>query len=189
MSAKPRQRPPQLHHILFTGVTLSGKTTAARMFSRAFCAHRIPVVVYDPVETETKGGGWGENALVFTDAGEFLDFLASDDCGPCKIFIDEAADIFAQRMPDNFWIATRGRHYGWQLFVITQRPMMIAPTVRNQCAEAFVFRLTTSDMSNLGSDYGHDLSGEKLDAGDYLHLLSGHAAYSRGNVFTDKVLR
>ena len=185
---KPRHK-RALNHTLFTGVTMSGKTTAARMFSRAFCAHRIPVVVYDPVETETKGGGWGENALVFSDPVEFVDFLGSDDCGACKIFIDEAADIFSLRMPENFWIATRGRHYGWQLFVITQRPMLIAPSVRNQCGEAFIFRLTTSDLSNIGADFGHDLREEKLDAGDYLHVVSGHAAYTRGNVFTDKGLK
>lgn len=173
-----------LSHILFTGVTMSGKTTAARVYSRAFCAHRIPVLVYDPVETATAGGGWGDGAQIFNTPETFLKKLA--ETGPCKIFIDEAADIFSLREPQNFWIATRGRHFGWQLFIITQRPMMIAPTVRNQCGEAYIFRLTSADLGNIGSDFGHDLRPYRLDTGDYLHLVSGSARFTRGNVFSDK---
>ena len=35
----------------------------------------------------------------------------------------------------------------------------------------------------------HDLRDENLDAGEYLHLVSGSREYTRGNVFTDKGLK
>lgn len=186
--APPKHARPQ-SHVLFLGVTMSGKTTAARMYSRAFCAARIPVVVFDPVETDTKGGGWGETAKIYNNAEEFQDYLHSGKLQPCKLFIDEASAIFGHDQKENFWLAERGRHYGIQLFTITQRPMRVHPSVRDQHAEAYVFRLKAADIANVGADFGHDLRDENLDAGEYLHLVSGSRDYTRGNVFKDKGLR
>lgn len=162
---------------------MSGKTTAARYYSRAFCAHRIPVVVFDPVGTDTKGGGWGDGATVYSDVNKFEEYLYGGKLKPCKLFIDEASAIFGHDQKHNFWLAERGRHCGLQLFMITQRPMRVHPSVRTQFGEAFIFRLTNSDMVNIGADYGHNLRGISLDKGDYLHLISGRAKYTRGNIF------
>ncbi len=172
------------NHTAFYGVTMSGKTTAARRYSRAFCKHRIPVIVFDPVGTVTKGGDWGENALIYSDVNKFEEYIHSGKLRPCKLFIDEASSIFGHDQKHNFWLAERGRHYGIQLFMITQRPMRVHPSVRTQFGEAFIFRLTDSDLRNIGADYGHDLRGIRLDKGDYLHVISGRAKYSRGNVFS-----
>lgn len=177
-------RPPS--HILFLGVTMSGKTTAARIYSRAFCRARIPVVVFDPVGSATLGGDWGDGATVYHDADEFQDYIHSGKLQPCKMFIDEASSIFSHEQRENFWLAERGRHYGVQLFTITQRPMRIHPSVRDQHSEAYVFRLKSMDITNVGADFGHDLRDIQLDAGEYLHLISGQRGFTRGNVFTDK---
>lgn len=186
----PKNKPvkPQ-SHILFLGVTMSGKTTAARMYSRAFCRAKIPVVVFDPVGSATLGGGWGDGAVIYQDADEFTDYLNSGKLTPCKMFIDEASAIFGHENRHNFWVAERGRHYGIQLFTITQRPMRIHPSVRDQHAEAYVFRLKSADIAYVGADFGHDLRDIQLDAGEYLHLISGQRAFTRGNVFTQKGLK
>lgn len=184
-----RKIPKPQSHILFLGVTMSGKTTAARMYSRAYCKHRIPVVVFDPVGSATLGGDWGEGAKVYQDAEEFIDYLHSGKLQPCKMFIDEASSIFAHGQHENFWLAERGRHYGIQLHTITQRPMRIHPSVRDQHAEAYVFRLKSADIANVGADFGHDLRDIQLDAGEYLHLISGRVLYTRGNVFKEKGLK
>jgi hypothetical protein len=42
------------------------------------------------------------------------------------------------------------------------------------------------DITNVGADFGHDLRDIQLDAGEYLHLISGQRAFTRGNVFNDK---
>ena len=176
-------------HILFLGVTMSGKTTAARMYSRAFCKARIPVVVFDPVGSATKGGDWGDGAKVYQNADEFQELIHGGKLEPCKMFIDEASAIFGHEQRENFWLAERGRHYGIQLFTITQRPMRVHPSVRDQHAEAYVFRLKSADIANVGADFGYDLRDENLDAGDYLHLVSGSREFTRGNVFHDKGLK
>ena len=156
------------------------------IYSRAFCKARIPVVVFDPVGSATLGGDWGEGAKVYQNAEEFQDYIHSGKLTPCKMFIDEASSIFSHEQRENFWLAERGRHYGIQLFTITQRPMRIHPSVRDQHSEAYVFRLKSMDIANVGADFGHDLRDIQLDTGDYLHLVSGHRAFTRSNVFTDK---
>lgn len=177
------------NHIMFLGVTMSGKTTAARHYSRAFCAHRIPVVVFDPVGTETKGGGWGDGARIYSTVESFEKALYSGQINKCKLFIDEASAIFGHDCRHNYWLAERGRHQGIQLFTITQRPMRIHPSVRDQHGEAYVFRLKSNDMMQVGADFAHDLRDLNLDQGEYVHLVSGKSTYTRGHVFKDRTLR
>ncbi len=179
--ATPKLSPPA--HVAFYGVTMSGKTTAARQYSRAFCRARIPVVVFDPVGTSTMGGDWGDGAVIYSDAGAFQEYIHSGRLRPCKLFIDEASAIFSHEQKHNFWLAERGRHYGIQLFTITQRPMRIHPTVRDQHNEVYMFRLKSSDLAVIGADFGFDLGDIRLDSGDYIHLKSGSSRYEIGNVF------
>jgi len=171
------------NHIAFYGVTMSGKTTAARMYSRAFCRKRVPVVVFDPVGSATLGGDWGDGAVIYRSAEQFEDWVHSDKIHPCKLFIDEASAIFGHDQKHNFWLAERGRHYGIQLFTITQRPMRIHPSVRDQHSECYMFRLRSNDTIQVGADYGHDLREINLDAGEYIHLISGQKVYTKGRVF------
>lgn len=179
--AKPTISPPA--HVAFYGVTMSGKTTAARYYSRAFCQHRIPVIVFDPVMTQTAGGDWGDGAVIYNDAEKFQDYINSGKLRPCKMFIDEASAIFGHDQRHNFWLAERGRHYGIQLFTITQRPMRIHPSVRDQHNEVYMFRLKASDTLQIGADFGFTLSDIRLDAGDYIRLKSGRSCYEIGNIF------
>ena len=175
-----------LHHVLFTGVTQSGKTTAARAYAREFCRRKQPVVVYDPTAmTSTIGGDWGESARVFSDRDEFLAFVTSDKMYPCHLFIDEADEIFSLRQPENFWLLKKGRHFGIFCYVITQRPKMVAPTVRNQCVEAYVFRLSADDMKMIGNDFALDLTRYQLQQGDYLRIMAASPKIERGNIFDD----
>ena len=61
---------------------------------------------------------------------------------------------------------------------------MLAPTVRNQCGRAYVFRLAKDDLKEIGADFGFsDLQKINLDKGDFLLLNSGSAQYQKGNVF------
>ncbi len=172
-------------HQLFIGVTLSGKTTLAREFSRKLLEHKKLVAVYDPLGTATAGGDWGEGALIFSDREKFLDFVHSDACVNYHIFVDEAHHVFHHTMGENFWMLTEGRHHGMYFYLISQRPKKIHPDVRTGCAVCYMFRLAQDDAKEIGADYGHsNIHKENLDKGDFLVLNSGSAEFSRANVFT-----
>jgi DNA helicase HerA-like ATPase len=171
-------------HTLICGVTQSGKTTLARYIARQLRAKNQAVIVYDPMGTDTKGGGWGEGAIVFDKTDEFLEYVSRDDVNRAHIFADESDLIFSHEQKENHWLLRRGRHFGFSVYCITQRPKMIAPSVRNMCTKAFVFRLTRDDIKSVAADYGFDdVHNKILDAGDFLCFTAGSSVYSSGNVF------
>lgn len=173
-------------HTAFFGVTQSGKTTMARHFCRAFDKLGHKTIVYDPVGTITAGGDWPERSVKFDDPEKFMEYVSRDDVYQAHIFVDEAGDHFTVSDKENHWLFRRGRHKGFILYPISQRPKMLAPNVRTQCGRAFVFRLAMQDANEIGADYGHTNLHHlitQLDRGDYIELESGSPHIKRGNIF------
>lgn len=171
-------------HSLICGVTESGKTTLAHALADALDSAGQNIIVFDPVGTKTAAGKWPENAIVFDDEGDFFAYLARDDVFHAHVFVDESGEVFNLSKRENFWLLTRGRHFGFNVYCICQRPKMIAPTIRNQCSKAYVFRLAQDDLEEIGRDFGFsNLKNEVLDTGDFLLLLSGTSQKKRANVF------
>lgn len=172
-------------HALYTGVTQSGKTTLARAMSRQICLAKGRVIVYDPLGTDTAGGGWGESAQVVEDDDDFLDVVYSQDVHNAHIFVDEAHNIFSHSDKTHLWLLTQGRHYGLRMHLITQRPTKVHPDARTNCGRGYVFRLAYDDMRAIGLDYGFsDIHRISLDKGDFLVLNSGSSRFERANVFS-----
>lgn len=179
-------------HAIICGVTESGKTTLARTLSRRMCAQNQNVIVYDPVGTASAGGDWGKNAVVFNDQEKFWEFISRDDVSHAHIFIDEAGDVFSISHRHNYWLLTRGRHFGFQVYLITQRPKMIAPSARAQCGVAYMFRLAKDDAREICADFGHNWPfveknkkpAPELDKGDFYILYSGAMGKKRANIFS-----
>lgn len=176
-------------HVLYCGVTQSGKTTLARHHADLLARVDYDVIVYDPVGTLTVNGTWPDKATLFTDPEKFLSYLlkaeAQNENRPIFVFVDEAADIFGHTSTDANWIPRRVRHQGVYLRLISQRPKMLPPNVRSQCAHCYMFRLASDDSKMVFSDFGHDsnILTEPLDTGDFLVLVSGSSAIERFNVF------
>lgn len=171
-------------HTAYYGVTQSGKTTLARRIARDLSEKGHVIIVHDPVGTLTLGGGWPESAIICGDEEELLSVLEDDECPAAHVFIDEAGDVFGHTQRYNSWLATKGRHFGLYLHIITQRPKMILPSVRNQVGRSYVFRLARDDMREVGADNGFsDLHLIDLDAGDFMVLNTGSAQFSRANIF------
>lgn len=171
-------------HTLICGVTMSGKTTMAHSMAKHFAKLKHRIIVFDPVGTPTVQGVWPESAVVFTDEQAFFEYLARDDVNHAHVFIDEAGDVFNATKRENLWLLTRGRHFGFVVYLICQRPKMLLPSARNQCGIAYIFRLAYDDMREIGKDYGYnDLDKFSLDTGDFLMLTSGTSRIERGNVF------
>jgi len=171
-------------HALISGVTQSGKTTLARELARALAARGQNVIVFDPVGTATAGGGWPKGAIIFDESAEFFEYIERPDVKGAHVFIDEAADFFGVGDKHNFWLLTRGRHFFLHIYLIAQRPKMLAPSVRGQCGVAYVFRLACEDADEIGRDFGHSGIGKiNLDTGDFLVLTAGQASIKRANIF------
>ena len=183
-------------HALYCGVTQSGKTTLAREHCRVLHAAGWDVAVYDPVATATAGGGWtdegakdhGQTVRIFSDHGKFFAWLVKakgTPDHPVFVFADESADIFGHRQTDAHWLPRRIRHEHIYLRLISQRPKMLPPDVRSQCAICYMFRLAADDRKMVASDFGHDseVYNKNLDTGDFLVLISGSSEIEECNVF------
>lgn len=172
-------------HSLYVGVTQSGKTTLAREMARILARQGHRGAVYDPVGTHTAGGGWPAEWMVYDDADEFMAFVQSPQAVKHHLFVDEAHELFGHDCRENFWLLTKGRHFGLFLHLMSQRPNKLHPDVRTNCANCYMFRLAQDDAYEIGKDYGHNnLHKISLDKGDFLVLESGSPAVKRGNVFS-----
>lgn len=174
-------------HTLICGVTESGKTTLAHKLAQQDDKEGKRVIVFDPVLTETLAGTWPDSAIIFTDKEKFIKYLRAPSGDETAIYIDEAGDLFSQDQKENGWILTRGRHMGYAVTMATQRPKLVQPSCRHQCARLFMFRLAQADAREIGADYGHSgFDKISLDQGDFLIVFSGRSKYARANVFTMK---
>ena len=180
-------------HVLYCGVTMTGKTTLARHHARILARAGYDVAVYDPVGTETAGGDWeveGAPAqpIMFHDDAKFMHWLErarGEPERPIFVFVDEAADIFGHGNNENQWLPRRVRHQNIYLRLLSQRPKMLPPNVRTQCALCYMFRLSVDDARVVCADFGHgtEVAQKTLDTGDFIVLTSGASAIDQANVF------
>jgi hypothetical protein len=174
-------------HVLYCGVTLTGKTTLARHHANLLCKADYDVVVYDPVGTDTVNGGWPDGVEILTTPHAFharIEKLEGEPDRPVFLFVDESADIFGHSNTEAHWIPRKCRHSNVYLRLIVQRPKMIHPSVRTQCAVAYILRLSKDDMAMLLADFGHGSDAVTiLDTGDCNLVVSGSAAIEEFNVF------
>jgi hypothetical protein len=71
------------------------------------------------------------------DTDEFLRvFFASKNC---DVFIDEAGDAIGRYDRIMERTATKGRHWGHNVYFLTQRGAQISRTIRDQCRHLFLF--------------------------------------------------
>lgn len=185
---KPKTLVDARVHCAYFGVTQSGKTTLARLHARILEKAGYDIVVYDPVGTETAGGGWPESAKMIgklEDLPEEVEGLKGEPDRPIFLFIDEAPDVFSHSETWARWIPRKVRHQNVYLRLMITRPNTVHPDVRNQCVIAYVFRLAKEDMRLVLADYGFSPSDvdAEFDVGDFIVLQSGHAEIDAANVF------
>lgn len=171
-------------HALYVGVSLSGKTTLMRAIARELAGKGQSGAVFDPVGSATAGGQWPEGWPIFDDPDAFIDFATDPKNTRLHLFVDEASEIFGHEQKENFWLLTKGRHFGLFLHVGTQRPNKVHPDVRTNCHRCYMFRLALEDAREIGMDYGHsNIHKISLDTGDFVVLNSGSSSVETGNVF------
>jgi hypothetical protein len=135
-------------HKLIVGTTMSGKSTLARRMAEDAAKNGIIVIVYDPHEDD----GWNSQ-YVTSDENLFFEYLAANDGKKIFAVMDEAETILSNSHRHNWWMFTRARHYGIESCAITLRPNLLAPTVRNNATEIYVFNLCRDDAKTLADEH------------------------------------
>lgn len=135
-------------HKVIYGQTLSGKSTLAKAMVKAAIKKGIVPVIYDPTLAN-----W-DSEFITDDFNVFVSYLKMVYEKGHKIFaiIDEADTCLSMAHRQNWWIFTRGRHFGIEACAITQRPQLIAPSIRGNAPEMFVFHLGKNDSNFLAED-------------------------------------
>lgn len=138
-------------HKLIVGQTLSGKSTLARAMVKDAINRGIQPCIYDP----TMSNEWGTE-FVTCESHIFFDWLRNFHASgfPVVAVIDEAETLLSQSDRQNWWLFTRGRHFAFECIAITQRPTLVAPTVRGNCAELYCFYINKKDAVDLSNDFG-----------------------------------
>lgn len=170
--------------ILIVGTGESGKSLLAKSMAAHYEKSGLAVTVFDPIMTE-----WSADAFVTFDEPEFFEEIQKsyNEELTQAVFVDEADTLFSIGQKENFWLLTRGRHFKLYMHVITQRPALVAPTIRSQCNELYVFRVSKADAKLLAEDFAHEgvLEATELQQGEYLHVYwkDKKKALDKGKIF------
>ena len=169
---------PKFSHTAIYGATQTGKSTRMRRLSQH---SRRRMIIYDPTAAKVGGidgwrdslGGWLDDRKThFCDSPYELVHCAYKH-RDADIFVDEAADCLSMRDPERWWLATKSRHLGHQLHFASQRPRMVAPSVRAQANILYIYRLGREDMRAVLSDIGIGIKNTDRiphEAGEYFYI-------------------
>lgn len=81
---------------------------------------------------------------------------------------------------------TRGRHWGHNVFVGTQRPAQLSPTVRTQCRRLFLFTIAREDAEILAREWNKpELKEAATLPQGQCFVTERFGGIRRLNVFTD----
>jgi len=150
--------------VLIVGVSESGKSTLAR---RLLENANIPIFVYDPIYSD-----WPGLAARFETSQELEALLRPLNKSPCIVVVDEAAEFFSVGQKYNHWVFTRGRHYAMLPIAIGQRIKMMAPNVREQATDLYVFESSIEAGEILAEAYNMPEleNAHLLKQGEFYHV-------------------
>lgn len=150
--------------IIITGVSESGKSSLADSLIKNI---DVPVYIRDPV-----GAPWSRCNATFETQDQLRAILEKEKPDACVCLIDEAADFFTVGDKANHWIFTRGRHHAMLPIAICHRVKSMAPIVRDQATDLYVFESSIETAQILADAYNQpDLEcAPELRAGEYFHV-------------------
>ncbi|HHJ14268.1 MAG TPA: AAA family ATPase [Gammaproteobacteria bacterium] len=152
-------------HVLIAGITESGKSTLARELAAEYRRADIGVLVLDPLADPR----W-EADYQTTDPDAFLQ--TAKQSWECALFLDESGETVGRYKEEMFWCATQARHRAHRSHFITQRPVQLAKTVRDQCTRLFLFAVSTSDAKVLADEWAKPalLEAATLGPGEFFDV-------------------
>lgn len=87
----------------------------------------------------------------------------------CEIIIDESGEMVGKYAGDMMRLATRSRHFGHCLTLISQRAQMIDKNMRDQCSTLYCFSQNFDDAKLLARSFNDDKlsNANTLRAGEF----------------------
>lgn len=160
-------RQPAIIHRTIYGQTLSGKSTLARIMGSEGRENNFAIAVLDPTYSEWDADYFaGEPEKFFAEIKKWL----INESRPKLVFFDEAGSYLGVGDKKHHWVATQIRHFDARSIFIAQRPALIAPTVRNSCAECMAFFSVKDDADVIANDHGDGMrAATELRQGEYLY--------------------
>lgn len=135
-------------HSLIVGVTLSGKTTLAKMIAKGLKDRGHKIAILDPM----KDREWIEIADFSThNPDAFLAYAKRTKSH--FLFVDESGTAIGRYNRAMDWLTTTGRHLGHSVTLICHRTTNLAPTIRDNCTTVYVFAVSEEDSIALAKAY------------------------------------
>lgn len=150
-------------HSLILGMTLSGKTTLAKLLCKKLRErYEITTIVLDPLNDPE----WETDYLVNNER-DFLKLF--NGLQSCAIFIDESGKAVGRYNTAMEQTATIGRHLGHKCFYLTQGGTQLAPIIRNQCSTLYLFTTAKSDCIKHANEWNQPelINGCTLAQGEF----------------------
>lgn len=150
-------------HTLIVGRSQSGKSALAKTLGSQLRADGHFVVAYNPTGekgyTRRDEFGCAGADIEFDDPDRFEEYLSkkaeSNSSEPIFVIVDEAHEMFPTHGRERNWIATKGRHFGFNIIAITQRGAQVSPTLRSQCTRIYLFPCSLTDARFMADEYGN----------------------------------
>ncbi|AUR85723.1 P-loop containing nucleoside triphosphate hydrolase [Vibrio phage 1.080.O._10N.286.48.A4] len=139
-------------HSAIVGMTESGKSSLARKMAVELQKSGIQIIVFDPLgDPEWSNCLDLNNAFITDNENEFLNVYWNSK--NCAVFFDEAGDYATNHNKPMIRTATKGRHWGHSNFYIAQRGNLLARTIRDQCANLFMFTSSKDDAKIYSTEF------------------------------------
>ncbi len=133
-------------HTLILGQTTTGKTTLAKIIAEQSDKSGRGPLVLDPLMSD-----WGKGAIVSHSSDELLE--SAKKTTNRVIVVDEALLALDKFDTGLNWLATTSRHLGHSAIFIGHRYKDVAPGLRSQVSQFFIFRSERDDAKELDNKF------------------------------------
>jgi DNA helicase HerA-like ATPase len=148
-------------HQLLIGRTRSGKSSLAKELCSELRIAGHEVLAFNPLAERgwTRRDEYGRAGAEW-ESDDALEFLVEVQVRILEkpkvrfLAIDEGHELFTRGDCDAKWLATKGRHYGLNLIIVTQRGADMNVTARAQCLPVYVFQCSLTDAALLADEFG-----------------------------------
>ncbi|MDD9911688.1 MAG: hypothetical protein OXR68_00115 [Alphaproteobacteria bacterium] len=128
-------------HKAIYGATKTGKTWLSKRIASRLRQRKQKVIVYSAVGDIH----WPEGCQFFFKIDELEEALSNPANFGAHVFLDEAFVLYKRvtekEHPILYYMGNMGRHKGYTMYVITQRPQKIPTHIRENCFEVYCFAL------------------------------------------------